>query len=66
MFASKEKARGAAVTPQMRDGFRYRISRQTKTGAETIEVPESMVPAALLSGVKDSIERHRCRAPRPG
>ena len=53
---SKGKARGAAPNPQMRDGFSYRISRPTATGTETVEVPESMVPAKLLSSVKDSIE----------
>jgi len=56
LFASKGKARGMAPNPQMRDGFSYRISRPTPTGTETVEVPESMVPAALLSSVKDTIE----------
>ncbi len=41
---------------QIRDGFNYRISRQTEGGVETIVVPESMVPAALISSIKDSIE----------
>jgi len=52
----KGKARGAAPNPQMRDGFSYRISRPTPNGTETVEVPESMVPAALLSSVRDTIE----------
>ena len=37
MFASKGKgkARGMAPNPQMRDGFSYRISRETASGTET-------------------------------
>jgi hypothetical protein len=58
LFANKgkSKTRGTAPNPQMRDGFSYRLSRLTATGTETVEVPESMVPAKLLSSVKDSIE----------
>ena len=56
LFASKGKARGAPVDANMRDGFSYRISRQTATGTETVEVSESMVPAVLRSSVRDSIE----------
>lgn len=56
LFASKGKARGAPDNAQMRDGFSYRISRQTARGIEIVEVPESRVPAALLSSVKDVIE----------
>ena len=41
---------------QIRDGFNYRISRETEAGIETIVVPESMVPAALIACIKDSIE----------
>ena len=42
--------------PHMPDGFRYRITRQTATGPQTIEVPESKVPAALRDSVKDVLE----------
>lgn len=56
LFAPKPKSRGAAANPQMRDGFSYRISRQTATGVETVEVPENKVPAALISSVKDTLE----------
>jgi len=58
LFAKQVKgtARGMAPNPHLRDGFSYRISRQTASGTETVEVPESMVPAALLSSVKDTIE----------
>jgi hypothetical protein len=56
LFASQGKARGMDDNPRMRDGFSYRLSRQTPTGTETVEVPESMVPAALVSSVKDTIE----------
>lgn len=37
------------------DGFRFRISRTTAKGTETVEVPESSVPAALASCVKDEL-----------
>ena len=35
------------------DAFRYRISRQSATGIETIEAPESSVPGLIASCVKD-------------
>ena len=56
LFASQGKAHAAPRNAQMRDGFSYRISRQTASGSKTVEVPESMVPAALVASVKDSIE----------
>ena len=37
------------------DYFRFRISRTTAAGTQTIEVPESGVPAALASCVKDEL-----------
>ncbi len=40
-------------TPAVADGFRFRISRVTAAGTETVEVPESSVPATLASCVKD-------------
>ena len=56
LFANKSKKRGDSVNSQMRDGFTYRISRQTESGTETIEIPENLVPTALISSVKDIIE----------
>lgn len=39
--------------PKGADGFRFRISRTTAAGTETVEAPETHVPAALASCVKD-------------
>jgi hypothetical protein len=50
-FDSKEKA-----APPMPDGFRYRITRQTSKGPQTVEVPENSVPTALKHCVKDELE----------
>lgn len=44
---------GKSKSPVMPDSFRFRISRITATGTETVEVPESSVPAILASCVKD-------------
>jgi len=38
------------------DVFRYRIMRHTAAGAQTIELPENAVPAALRNSVKDVLE----------
>jgi hypothetical protein len=35
------------------DGFRYRITRTTDAGTETVVAPESAVPATIASCVKD-------------
>jgi len=51
LFRSKSKA----TTSPMRDAFRYRISRSTPGGTETIEVPESLVPGKLTECVKDEL-----------
>jgi hypothetical protein len=40
----------------MPDGFRYRITRQTSKGPQTVEVPENSVPTALKNCVKDELE----------
>jgi hypothetical protein len=37
------------------DAFRYRLTRQTAHGPETIEVSEEHVPPALRAKVKDEI-----------
>ena len=49
------ESKGSAESP-MTDGFRYRITRQTAGGTQTIEVPESKVPAALRDSVKDVLK----------
>lgn len=38
------------------DVFRYRLTRQTTAGAETIEVPEDAVPASVRDSVRDVLE----------
>lgn len=38
------------------DMFRYKITRETASGARTIEVPEHAVPESLRNSVKDFIE----------
>jgi hypothetical protein len=42
-------------SPQMRDGFRYRITRTVNGKAQSVEVPESAVPAALQACVTDRL-----------
>ena len=44
---------GASEPSEGADGFRFRISRTTAAGTETVEAPETHVPAALASCVKD-------------
>jgi hypothetical protein len=44
---------GGASDPTGADSFRFRISRTTPAGTETIEVPEAHIPTALASCVKD-------------
>jgi hypothetical protein len=44
---------GVSAPEEGADYFRFRISRTTAAGTETIEAPESRVPAALASCVKD-------------
>lgn len=56
LFASKGRVRGVIDNSQLRDGFRYRITRQTATGSETIMVEESKLPSALLASIRDVIE----------
>lgn len=49
------QSHGEAKAAQMRDGFRYKITRITSAKSETIEAPESIVPAALVRCVKDEL-----------
>ena len=53
LFRSKEKRR--AKPSEVRDGFRYKISRATAAGVETVEAPESAVPPILARCVKDEL-----------
>jgi hypothetical protein len=53
LFRSKEKGRPKAS--EVRDGFRYKISRATAAGVETVEAPESAVPPILARCVKDEL-----------
>jgi hypothetical protein len=50
LFRDPPRAAASAV----RDGFRYRISRDGASGSETVEVPEAIVPAAVAASVKDT------------
>jgi hypothetical protein len=47
---------GGSIPPVKNTGdvFNYRITRQKDGRSQTIEVPESLVPTALTSSVKDS------------
>ena len=49
------RRRGVATATQGADAFRFRITRTTAAGTETIEVPETHVPAAVASSVKDEL-----------
>jgi len=49
------RSQGGAEASQVRDGFRYKISRVTPAGTETVEVPESVVPKTLIQYVKDEL-----------
>jgi hypothetical protein len=49
------QSRGKAEPSQARDAFRYRISRTTAAGVETIEAPEAAVPPAVSQCVKDEL-----------
>jgi hypothetical protein len=48
-------ARSALRPSAHPDGFAYRISRSTKAGTETIEVPEAALPTAIVACVKDEL-----------
>jgi hypothetical protein len=47
------QSRGVSEPSKGADEFRFRISRTTAAGTETIEAPETHVPAALASCVRD-------------
>ena len=46
----------APAHPGEADAFRYRITRQTAAGPQTIEVPGHAVPALLRDSVKTILE----------
>ena len=54
LFADPQKRMPAQ--PGEADAFRYRITRQTAAGTQTIEVPGHAVPAALRDSVRDVLE----------
>lgn len=56
LFADKNSVTSRKSKAELRDGFTYRISRQTTDGTEAVDVPEGMVPQALAGKVKDSID----------
>lgn len=51
LFAAGAKSAASSA----RDAFRYRITRTTDTGTETIEAPEQLVPAVLSKCVHDEL-----------
>ena len=56
LFTATAKERKSWENPQLRDGFRYQITRVGGAKPETVEVPEDKVPAALAAVVKDRID----------
>jgi hypothetical protein len=54
LFSDPRKA--APPHPGEADAFRYRITRQTAAGAQTIELPGNAVPAAVKDSVRDVLE----------
>jgi hypothetical protein len=52
LFSDSKHQQGSE---QMRDGFRYRISRLVNGKNQTVEVPESVVPSALKACVSDKL-----------
>ena len=55
LFAGKRQLSLRAGTSAVRDGFRYRITRGSGAAAETVEVAEAEVPAAVRDCVNDEI-----------
>jgi len=52
----KDPQKAASARPGEADAFRYRITRQTAAGPQTIEVRGDAVPAALQDSVKTVLE----------
>lgn len=47
------QSHGATDHPKTADSFRFRLTRTTATGTETIVAPEAVIPATIASCVKD-------------
>src|SRR5258707_7824617 len=54
LFSDPRKA--VPAHPGEADAFRYRITRQTAAGPQTIELPGHALPAALRDSVRDVLE----------
>lgn len=52
LFATAAQPRAATVEP---DAFRYRLTRTTPSGQQSVEVPESAVPEQLRAHVRDEL-----------
>ena len=53
---SKPVERATWWNAERADAFRYRISRDTPNGTQTIEVPESHVPESVKASVTDTLD----------
>lgn len=51
LFQPRKKAEKSSV----RDGFRFRLTRTTERGDETVEIAEKLVPALVAQCVKDEL-----------
>jgi hypothetical protein len=52
----KDPQKAVPAHPGEADAFRYRITRQTAEGTQTIDVPGNAVPAAVRDSVRDVLE----------
>ena len=52
LFKTRNHVKASKAVP---DGFCYKISRNSKSGVQTIEVPEASVPLAIAQCVKDEL-----------
>jgi hypothetical protein len=48
--------RGSRGAGEARDAFTYRLTRDGPGGAESVDVPETDVPAAIAARVRDTLE----------
>ena len=53
LFHAAGTSEAPSATPAAADGFRFRISRSSAIGTETVEAHEARVPPALASCVRD-------------
>jgi len=51
-----QRYRTSSTAPAHPDQFRYRLSRQTAAGTETVEAPEHEVPDVLKASVSARVE----------